>query len=119
MEVEVAAIDAIIGWDIVVAECQFELTIKDDTGSTTTMISDKIGEELLSLTVAEIHDILCIKCNTFLQYGWQHHFVLMAITFGVYSTDFAAYLQEIDRYLNLAINDKFLNKPRCILNDAE
>ena len=41
--------------------CQFEVTIKDDTGSTTTMISDKIGEELLSLTVAEIHDICCIK----------------------------------------------------------
>uniref|UniRef100_A0A3Q7IT20 Replication factor A C-terminal domain-containing protein n=1 Tax=Solanum lycopersicum TaxID=4081 RepID=A0A3Q7IT20_SOLLC len=37
--------------------CQFEVTIKDDTGSTTAMISDKIGEELLSLTVAEIHDI--------------------------------------------------------------
>uniref|UniRef100_A0A3Q7HNJ5 Replication factor A C-terminal domain-containing protein n=1 Tax=Solanum lycopersicum TaxID=4081 RepID=A0A3Q7HNJ5_SOLLC len=41
--------------------CQFEVTIKDDTGSTTTMISDKIGEELLSLTVAEIQDIRCIK----------------------------------------------------------
>ena len=41
--------------------CQFEVTIKDDTGSTTAMISDKIGEELLSLTVAEIHDTRCIK----------------------------------------------------------
>ncbi|KAG5572244.1 hypothetical protein H5410_062010 [Solanum commersonii] len=41
-------------------QCQFEVTIQDDTGSTTTMISDKIGE-LLSLVVAEIHDICCIK----------------------------------------------------------
>ncbi|KAK4721281.1 hypothetical protein R3W88_011514 [Solanum pinnatisectum] len=29
--------------------CQFEVNIQDDTGSTTAMISDKIGEELLSL----------------------------------------------------------------------
>ncbi|KAG5586102.1 hypothetical protein H5410_046536, partial [Solanum commersonii] len=39
----------------------FEVTIQDDIGSTTAMISDKIGEELLSLTVVEIHDIRCIK----------------------------------------------------------
>ncbi|KAG5597986.1 hypothetical protein H5410_039218, partial [Solanum commersonii] len=41
--------------------CQFDLTIQNGTGSTTTMISNKIGEELLSLTVAEIHEICCIK----------------------------------------------------------
>ena len=40
---------------------QFEVTIQDDAGSTTTMISDKIGEKLFSLTLAEIHDIRCIK----------------------------------------------------------
>ncbi|KAG5587783.1 hypothetical protein H5410_048217 [Solanum commersonii] len=42
-------------------QCQFEVTIQDDAGSTTAMISDKIGEELLFLTLAEIHDIRCIK----------------------------------------------------------
>ncbi|KAK6803021.1 hypothetical protein RDI58_000805 [Solanum bulbocastanum] len=41
--------------------CQFEVTIQDDSSSTIVMISDKIGEELLSLIVAEIHDICCIK----------------------------------------------------------
>ncbi|KAG5630840.1 hypothetical protein H5410_002557 [Solanum commersonii] len=40
---------------------QFEVTIQDDSSSTTVMISDKIGEELLSLIVAEIYDICCIK----------------------------------------------------------
>ncbi|XP_049367397.1 uncharacterized protein LOC125832300 [Solanum verrucosum] len=41
--------------------CQFEVTIQDGTGSTTAMISDKIGGALLSLTVADIHEIRCIK----------------------------------------------------------
>ncbi|KAG5618948.1 hypothetical protein H5410_018772 [Solanum commersonii] len=46
--------------------CQFEVTIQDGTGSTTAMISDKIGGGLLSLTVAEIHEIRCIKEQLYL-----------------------------------------------------
>uniref|UniRef100_A0A3Q7EWT9 Replication factor A C-terminal domain-containing protein n=1 Tax=Solanum lycopersicum TaxID=4081 RepID=A0A3Q7EWT9_SOLLC len=62
-------------------ECQFEVTIKDDTGSTTAMISDKIGEELLSLTVAEIHDICCIKKQLLSLVSMQH--ILLGKTFTV------------------------------------
>uniref|UniRef100_A0A3Q7FGA2 Replication factor A C-terminal domain-containing protein n=1 Tax=Solanum lycopersicum TaxID=4081 RepID=A0A3Q7FGA2_SOLLC len=61
--------------------CQFQVTIKDDTGSTTAMISNKIGEELLSLTVAEIHDIRCIKKQLLSLLSVQHK--LLGKTFTI------------------------------------
>ncbi|KAM3342926.1 hypothetical protein P3S68_027892 [Capsicum galapagoense] len=39
------------------SRCQFDITVRDDTGSTIATISEKIGEELLRLTAAEIYDI--------------------------------------------------------------
>ncbi|KAJ8558285.1 hypothetical protein K7X08_005051 [Anisodus acutangulus] len=41
--------------------CRFEVTIIDNTGFASTTISDKIGEELLSLTSEEIYGIRCHK----------------------------------------------------------
>ncbi|KAK4366235.1 hypothetical protein RND71_014115 [Anisodus tanguticus] len=42
-------------------KCRFEVTIIDNTGFASTTISDKIGEELLSLTSEEIYGIRCHK----------------------------------------------------------
>ncbi|XP_059280357.1 uncharacterized protein LOC132034123 [Lycium ferocissimum] len=60
---------------------QFEVTITDNTGSTTTIISDKTGEELLSLTPEEIYDIRCAKKQRLPLTNVRNK--LMGITFNI------------------------------------
>ncbi|KAG5626224.1 hypothetical protein H5410_011442, partial [Solanum commersonii] len=43
--------------------CQFDITITDNSGSTTTLIADEAAETMLHLTSEEIYDIRCTKCT--------------------------------------------------------
>ncbi|KAM3217266.1 hypothetical protein P3L10_026709 [Capsicum annuum] len=44
-----------------VPRCMFQIHLTDATGSTTTSISDALGEKMLSTTAEDIFDTICVK----------------------------------------------------------
>ncbi|WMV44712.1 hypothetical protein MTR67_038097 [Solanum verrucosum] len=55
--------------------CQFEVTIKDNNGFATTIVSDEIAEKMLHLTSEEIYEICFIKLEHFCCGSRNGHFL--------------------------------------------
>ncbi|KAH0725319.1 hypothetical protein KY284_001184 [Solanum tuberosum] len=58
-----------------IPRCQFEVTIKDNNGFATTIVSDEIAEKMLHLTSEEIYEICFVKLEYFFCGSQSNHFL--------------------------------------------
>ncbi|KAH0784545.1 hypothetical protein KY290_004143 [Solanum tuberosum] len=58
-----------------IPRCQFEVTIKDNSGFATAIISDEIAEKMLHLTSEEIYEICFVKLEHFCCDSRNSHFL--------------------------------------------
>ncbi|XP_006366899.1 uncharacterized protein [Solanum tuberosum] len=58
-----------------IPRCQFEVTIKDNNGFATAIVSDEISEKMLHLTSEEIYEICFVKLEHFCCGSRNDHFL--------------------------------------------